>query len=223
MNPENDHNYFSVLTHIRLSTQEKSRMRALLRAHVAANPPVGSFSALLFRHAIGMSFAAVLLLVGGTSVLAHRSMPDDFLYPLKLAVSDRVELVVAGDEEAKLDTELAQIARMLRDEEKSAETALSSEEREHETETSQQKSQDDIDENDFDSKDDDDSLKELNDMEDEFDDESNDKNEDRRNDNDRKPETVKDQGAEELRTLDAELRSIGKDLEEAEKDEPEEN
>ena len=53
-------------------------------------------------------------------MLAHRSLPGDLFYPMKLSVNDRVALVVAGDDDAKLDAELSQIERMLRDEEKVA-------------------------------------------------------------------------------------------------------
>jgi hypothetical protein len=209
MNPENDHNYFSALTNVRLSVGEKSRMRALLRAHVAANPPSWSPAALFFRHALGTSLAAALLLVGGTSVLAHRSMPDDFLYPLKLAVSDRVSQVVASDEDAKLDAEISQVARMLRDEEHAAVDEFDDEERDERSESTRRDERDD-------QGDERGSAAKNEDADDE-------ENEGIENRSERASEVLNDAGAAELRALDAELRSIGKDIEQVEEDQLEED
>lgn len=164
-------------------------------------------------------------------MFAHRSMPDDFLYPLKLAVSDRISRVGVDDEDAKIGAELSQIARMLHDEEKSAEDAFDDEEHEAEAASEQEKLDHELSDDSID-----DELKDLeNELDDIFDDkdEGRDNNEDNDNENsknnsqenrsDRRNEEIRDNGAAELRALEAELQSIGKDLDAAEDDEPEEN
>src|SRR4030042_148359 len=116
----NEHDNLASLADLRLSPEEKAHMKAMLQLHIASYAPRPAWAAFILRHGIASALVAVLLLAGTSTVLAHRSLPGDLFYPMKLSVNDRVALVVAGDDDAKLDAELSQIERMLRDEEKVA-------------------------------------------------------------------------------------------------------
>jgi hypothetical protein len=100
-----------------LTDAERTGMRRTLEAYSASyRPPVSAWS-FFARHALASSFVAALLLVGGTSAVAERSGPDDALYDIRIAFNDRIGVLVSGDQEAQLDTELRQLERMLDDEE----------------------------------------------------------------------------------------------------------
>src|SRR4030042_398860 len=116
----NEHDNLASLADLRLSPEEKAHMKAMLQLHIASYAPRPAWAAFILRHGIASALVAVLLLAGTSTVLAHRSLPGDLFYPMKLSVNDRVALVVAGDDDAKLDAELSQIERMLRDEERVA-------------------------------------------------------------------------------------------------------
>lgn len=92
---------------IRLSTEEKARMRA----HIFGMPTrVPSYTISRF-HFFSIRFvpvmAAVLIVVlgGGTAYAAQGALPGDLLYPVKISVNERVELALATTPEAKAQAE----------------------------------------------------------------------------------------------------------------------
>jgi hypothetical protein len=122
--------------HAGLTPEERKGVLAQLHAHIAAAPPRSGIWARVSRHArlaggqaLAYGMAAVLLLAGGTGALAHRALPGNWLYPVKLAVNDRIALVFTWDEAEKLEKELAQMSRMFDEEERAAEIALAEDEK----------------------------------------------------------------------------------------------
>lgn len=119
---------------IRMAPDETQAMRRNLEAYARAHPVRSGWSGILLRHAFSYALAAAVLLAGGTSVLAQRSLPGDTLYPLKIAINDRVSVAVAGDEDARLEKELEQMSRDLSDEELVADEMFSDDDEEERTE-----------------------------------------------------------------------------------------
>jgi hypothetical protein len=85
--------------------------------------PAGAWT-LFMRHAAVYSAAALLAMAGSTTVLAQQSLPGDLLYPMKLRVNDRVAVAIAGDEDARVDTELKQLDRIIGEESLAADQQL---------------------------------------------------------------------------------------------------
>ncbi len=108
------------IKHIRLSPQEQREMRQDLQRSVQAYPHPAGWPATFMRHAFAYTLAAVVLLGGGTTILAQQSLPGDTLYPIKQQVNEKIAVAISGDEDARLDTELDQISGTLDDEEKVA-------------------------------------------------------------------------------------------------------
>jgi len=96
---------------------EHRALRHLLDAYAATyRAPAGAW-AFFARHAVAYSLAVVLLGAGTATGFAQQSLPGDFLYPVRLTVNERVEAAVAGDEDAKLYVEAAQVGRAIDEEE----------------------------------------------------------------------------------------------------------
>lgn len=102
---------------VRMTDTERSGVRRTLEAYTAVYRPSVSAWAFFGRHAFASALMVMLLVVGGTTAIAHRAAPDDALYSVRLAVNDQIETLLAGDEEAQLDVELRQLDRMLDEEE----------------------------------------------------------------------------------------------------------
>jgi hypothetical protein len=68
--------------------------------------------------------AVIVLLAGTTTGLASKAMPDDFLYPLRVAVTDPFSVAIAGSADARLDRELELITQAIDDEEAAGTYAL---------------------------------------------------------------------------------------------------
>jgi hypothetical protein len=112
------------LTHERISPARKQAIRHMLQVYAHTYVPHRSLWGVFARHAFSYSALASLLLAGGATALAQRSLPGDLLYPVKLEVNDRVAVVVSGDEDARLDKELKQIERIIDEEESVSEQEL---------------------------------------------------------------------------------------------------
>lgn len=100
----------------RLASEERSAIRRILVGVTHMHPPRPRWSPFLTRHVVRSAFAALVLLMGGTTVLAQRSLPGDPLYSLKTEVTERVAVAVAGGENARIQKELDQISRALNEE-----------------------------------------------------------------------------------------------------------
>ncbi len=116
MNQQSNHNPFDILRSASLSADERADMRRRLVAHIAANPRRSGLAAFVLRPALMYGLASVLLFAGGTAALAQHAMPGSLFYPVRLAVNDRVAIAFAGNDDAQLDAQLAQIGRMIDDE-----------------------------------------------------------------------------------------------------------
>lgn len=119
MNDLHNENQLLHLRTVSMDAQEKDAVYARVRGFVAANParPARRWYGWFVRHAAASVGIAAAVLATGTGVFAHYSAPDDLLYPVKLTVNDRIEVALAGDEDARIDKELEQMDRMFREEE----------------------------------------------------------------------------------------------------------
>lgn len=61
----------------------------------------------LYRHAVTVSLCLILLLVGGTSVFAEKSLPGDLLYPFKTGVTEQVRGWFARSSQDKAEWQIA--------------------------------------------------------------------------------------------------------------------
>jgi hypothetical protein len=102
---------------IRMTDGERAGIRRTLEAYTSVYRPSVSAWKFLGRHAFASALMVLVLIAGGTTAVAHRATPDDVLYGVRLAVNDRIETLIAGDEDAQMDVELRQLQRMLDDEE----------------------------------------------------------------------------------------------------------
>lgn len=127
MNQES-HNPFEPMQTAALSAAERADIRRALVAHMTANPRRSGIMAVLTRRAFVYGAAGFVLLAGGTAALAQHAMPGSLLYPVRLAVNDRVAVALAGNEDAQLDAELSQIGRTIDDEENAEDGDLYAEE-----------------------------------------------------------------------------------------------
>jgi hypothetical protein len=105
------------LENISLTADERQAMRQSLHATFQMRRPSPSAWTFLVRHSMASVAVMVLALAGTTTAMAHRSLPGDLLYPVRLAVNERIALAVTGGEDARLDLELRQIERSLAEEE----------------------------------------------------------------------------------------------------------
>lgn len=101
---------------ITLSPVEHAAIRNKLTAFMRASPERHVVHAFVFRHATAFAVAVVALLAGATTLQARQSLPGDLLYPVRLAVTDRFSVAVAGDEDARMDRELEQMERIMDEE-----------------------------------------------------------------------------------------------------------
>jgi len=109
-----------------LSAPEKSAMLARLQAHMKANPVrpqagnllgrvVSPYSFLLSR-AILVPFLFMLLVVGSASAYAAEgAVPGDFLYPIKVGITEPVRGALAITAEAKASWHAEAVGRRLRE------------------------------------------------------------------------------------------------------------
>lgn len=135
MNHEHPEHLLTPARSISLTDRERHALRASLISHMAAHPVRTGVFAVLGRHAFAYGVIAAVALIGGTTALADHAAPGSLLYPVRLAVNDRVAVAAAGDEDAQLDAELSQIDRMLNDEDVAGYDELSSEQDAEEQET----------------------------------------------------------------------------------------
>lgn len=100
---------------VRLTAREKDAMHRALRAAMGApEPSAPTLSPYFFfstRFATPVAFILVLALGGGTAYAAQGALPGDALYPVKLALNERVESALAISDEAKADVEARFAAR----------------------------------------------------------------------------------------------------------------
>lgn len=130
MDQESNKNILTPLLELRFLPEEKNHARNALEAYLRTHAPRPTLPVLLMRHGVAVVFATLLLCIGGTAALAHRSLPGDLFYPVKLAMNDRIARAVAGDDDAKLDIELAQAERIIQEEEEAAAEMFDEEESE---------------------------------------------------------------------------------------------
>lgn len=107
--------YVTPLKEASLDTHECERMRSVIRAFARTNPP-----SVRWATRIGMApvwaAALVVCVAGSTVALARDAQPDSMLYPLRVAVNDRIAVALSGDDDARDATELRQIVQALDDE-----------------------------------------------------------------------------------------------------------
>lgn len=102
---------------VSLTAEEQKLMRDNLRAMAALNPAPSGVWKFFTRHVVAFSAAAFVLLAGTTAGAAQNALPGDFLYPVRVGINERVALVVAGGEDARMNRELEQLERALEEEE----------------------------------------------------------------------------------------------------------
>ncbi len=105
------------LENISLTLDERQAMRQALRVTMHTRRPSPTAWNFLMRHGVASVAVMVLALIGTTTAMAHRSLPGDLLYPVRLAVNERVALAVAGDEDARFNLELRQVEQAIAEEE----------------------------------------------------------------------------------------------------------
>jgi hypothetical protein len=119
MNDDQD-KIFSSINKMSLTSQERQAIRERLRALTSLYAPRDNLAISLWsfvsRHAVASLAVLVLLLAGGTTTLAGNSRPGDFLYPVRTQVNDKLSSAAAFTDDGKMDVELSQIDRDLRDE-----------------------------------------------------------------------------------------------------------
>ena len=106
------------LKSITLGTPERDTMRRRLAAMTTMAPYAGRVSLTMHwirRHAIASSLGVVVLALGTTTALASTAGPGDALYPLRIAVGDQVQVVLASDEDARITIELSHLDRDIAD------------------------------------------------------------------------------------------------------------
>lgn len=96
---------------------ERQTLRHLLETYTQTYRPPRNAWALFARHAVAYSVALLVLCAGTATGFAQQSLPGDFLYPVRLAFNDRVVIAVAGDEDARMGTELSLMEQELDEEE----------------------------------------------------------------------------------------------------------
>src|SRR6185503_5412697 len=93
----------------KLSTSEKSHMRTVLRKTMAKHPAAGGvisswqwwhISPRLASFSSG-AVMALIILMGETAYAAQGSLPGDLLYPVKIHVTEPVQLALAATSEQK--------------------------------------------------------------------------------------------------------------------------
>lgn len=112
------------LSELRMTSHERDALRQRLNAFALANPARAGAAAFLVRHAMAVSAAAFLLMAGTATAIADRSGPDDFLYPVRRALTEPVTIALSGDADARLEKELELLGRSIDEEEMSIEIAL---------------------------------------------------------------------------------------------------
>jgi hypothetical protein len=103
--------------HLKLSEAEKRAMRETLSFYVRANPVPENKLISIFQmtrvHATVFSAVILFFLSGSASVLAEKSLPGDFLYPLKTGVNENVMGLFAVSTQAKAQLEVNLAERRL--------------------------------------------------------------------------------------------------------------
>ncbi len=105
------HNIKQEAGHIRMSVAEKVAMKAAVFGAVSSVPVQSSpyVFASLFSYNMRMSLAGLLLFVlagSGTVSAAQGALPGDILYPIKLAVNEKVEVALASNASAKAEVQV---------------------------------------------------------------------------------------------------------------------
>lgn len=93
---------------IRLSAEEKQAMRRALSAHMLsfpASPAPSPYARLFAPRALVPLLAAALVVGGGTAYAAQGALPGDLLYPIKIHITEPVEVALAQNSEAKAKVE----------------------------------------------------------------------------------------------------------------------
>lgn len=98
-------------SHIRMSVAEKSAMKAAIFGTPSPAPahPSPYVFASLFSYNMRMSLAGLLLFMlagSGTVSAAQGALPGDILYPIKLAVNEKVEVALAPNASAKVEVQV---------------------------------------------------------------------------------------------------------------------
>lgn len=124
MNHTTPEQLITELRAVHMTTEERMALRARLQAYATMHPVRAPFLALLTRHALTTVCAMVVLLAGTTVATAHYAKPDSFLYPVRVAFTERIAVAVSGDELARLETELKQLERSIDEEQSLADRDL---------------------------------------------------------------------------------------------------
>lgn len=114
---DNPEQFARDLEGISLTPEERQIMRNKLHAMTQLRRPRVGVAAFVARHVAACSALAVFAMASTAVAAAHRSMPGDVLYPVRLAVNDRIALAVAGDADARLEREMEQMERAIAEEE----------------------------------------------------------------------------------------------------------
>ena len=120
--------------HTRLSSAEKTAMRAVLLSHMKANPAESHlvsrraipspFSINSFRNRKGLTLAVIggLLMSGSVSFAAENTVPGDVLFPVKIHINESVRGTMAVTPKAKAEWGLRLVERRFLEVEKLAVT-----------------------------------------------------------------------------------------------------
>jgi hypothetical protein len=121
----NHHEQFTRdLQGVSLTSEEHQAMRRTLQAAIQLQSAPAGIRGFFMRHVAACSVAVFVLFAGTTAGAAQNALPGDFLYPIRIGINERIALVVAGGEEARMERELAQLERALDEEELVAVYAL---------------------------------------------------------------------------------------------------
>lgn len=107
------------LKSVSMTADERTALRHMLEAVMQSTPARARTAGVwgwIQRHAVVSVAMLIVALMGTTTALASTARQDDFLYPLRVAIVDRVQVALTSDEDARIDVELSQIDRMIADE-----------------------------------------------------------------------------------------------------------
>jgi len=100
---------FYTLRSLRMSDLEKQQRKAVILQTMLATPAVHTPP--LYRHLTTGFFVAVVLLIGGVSLIAEGSLPGDLTYPIKIQVTERVLDAVEVSSEDQMSWDVSKAER----------------------------------------------------------------------------------------------------------------
>ncbi|KKW42829.1 MAG: hypothetical protein UY92_C0003G0035 [Candidatus Magasanikbacteria bacterium GW2011_GWA2_56_11] len=112
---------FRLLKRVRLSEGERAHMRQALREYMAEYParvadhPAGQNRMPLYRPAFFLGVTALLVSFVGAAYAAEGTVPGDWLYPIKIRLSENAERIFLFSDESQTEWEAVRAARRLKE------------------------------------------------------------------------------------------------------------